>query len=119
MRSLIKRISGWQPYDPRWLITLANQQCPEEPWLAPALARCLWAQGVGSPYIRFVSSVRPNAPGSAWQFERNIVMEHPRIGEIVVDVLKTQRVGGIELLGQLLGRCTPAEVYAASRQGHE
>lgn len=91
----------WRPYDPTWLVALARTQLPEEPWLPDALAKCTKASG-DIPQIHFVNPHRPNRPGSEWQFERNLELEDPEHGMLVLDVLKGNRIGAVEFLGVLL-----------------
>ena len=91
----------WRPYDPAWLVALARAQLPEEAWLPDALARCTRASG-DIPQIHFVDPRRPNRRGSEWQFERNLTLEHPEHGELILDVLKRDRIGAVEFLGVLL-----------------
>jgi hypothetical protein len=91
----------WKPYDPAWLAALAREQHPDLPWLADALAGCTRAAWESRAYVHFVDLGDANQPGSAWQFEENVVLEHPREGEIVLDVLRGQRVGGAEFLKHL------------------
>lgn len=95
--ALYWRAHAWHPYDPAWLTQLAQKQHPEESWLPAALERCTLAKGRGR-YLYFVSAARPNLPGSAWQFERNITLEHPGYTLICLDVLKGHIIGGIELI---------------------
>lgn len=88
----------WRPYDPAWLVELARESRPDEPWLAEALARCTRATEGGRAYLYFVDPALPNEPGSQWQFEGNVSLEHPREGTLVLDVLRGRRIGGVELL---------------------
>jgi hypothetical protein len=53
------------------------------------------------PYTYFVDPTNPNKPGSEWQFDANIVVEHPTEGTLVLDVLKDQRIGGFETLDRI------------------
>lgn len=92
----------WKKYDPDWLVTLAREQQPEHQWLADSLLRCRRAKKESDYYLYFVDGSAPNRKGSAWQFSHNITLEHPLHGEIVVDILKGNKVGGIEFLGLLL-----------------
>jgi hypothetical protein len=39
--------------------------------------------------------------GSEWQIETNIVLEHPTEGDLVLDILKGQRVGGVETTSKI------------------
>ncbi|HEX8319442.1 hypothetical protein [Longimicrobium sp.] len=91
----------WKPYDPAWLAALAREQHPDMPWLADALAACTRAAWESRAYVHFVDPADANQPGSAWEFEENVVLEHPREGTIVLDVLRGQRVGGAEFLKHL------------------
>lgn len=92
---------NWKPYDPTWLVALAREQHPDLPWLADALEKCTRASWESRAYVHFVDPADANQPGSAWQFEENLVLEHPREGTIVLDVLRGQRVGGAEFLKRL------------------
>lgn len=91
----------WQNYDPTWLVELAKEQATDEPWLPQALARCTSALQQSRAYIYFVEPDTPNEPGSCWQFERSLVLEDERCGELVLDILQDNRVGGIEFLKYL------------------
>jgi len=91
----------WRPYDPAWLLGLAQQQWPEKIRLHQALSACTRASG-DVPYLHFVSARRANQAGAEWQFERNLHLEHPAYGDLVLDILKDGRVGGVEFLGLLL-----------------
>jgi hypothetical protein len=92
---------AWRDYDPSWLVDLAREQQSTEHWLHAALARCTRALGY-IPYIYFVDAERANAPDAAWQFERNVTLTHVEHGELVLDVLLGNRIGGVEFLGELL-----------------
>ena len=91
----------WKSYDPTWLVELARESLPEEPWLAEALARCTHAAQERRAYIYFADPSHPDEPGSEWQFHENIVLEHPKEGDLVVDVLRGQRIGGVEFLQRI------------------
>jgi hypothetical protein len=92
----------WRAYDPGWLVELARRQHPDKPWLAEALTQCTRVRRESNAYLRFVSPRRPNKPGSAWQFAENVLLEDEAAGDLVLDVLKHQRVGGVEFLSRLL-----------------
>ena len=92
------RSSTWIDYDPAWLVALAREQLPA---LAPALSRCTRALVESKAYIYFVSGDEANQPGSEWQFDRNEFLRDPVRGELVLDVLKDGRIGGIEFLSRL------------------
>lgn len=91
----------WQPYDPAWLVELAREQSPDEPWLADALARCTRAAEESRAYLYFVDPADANQPGAGWQFVENLTLEHPREGTLVLDILTGRRVGGVEFLKRL------------------
>lgn len=91
----------WKPYDPTWLVELARAQSPDEPWLADALARCTRAMENGRAYLYFVDPNAPNEPGSDWQFDNNLTLDHPREGMLVLDILTGRRVGGVEFISRL------------------
>lgn len=83
-------------YDPTWLVNLVRLEFPEEVALAVALADCTAPLSAGPAYVRFVDVANPNAPGSDWQFDRNVVLDSSPQGMVVIDLLKDGRVGGIE-----------------------
>lgn len=91
----------WEAYDPTWLVDLARESCPDEPWLVAALQRCTRAARESRAYIHFVDPANANAPGAEWQFVENILIEHPTDGDIVLDILTDRRVGGVEFLSRL------------------
>lgn len=91
----------WKPYDPTWMVDLAREQSADEPWLTDALARCTRAMEDGRAYLYFVDPIAPNEPGSDWQFDKNLTLEHPREGTLVLDILTGRRVGGIEFISRL------------------
>jgi hypothetical protein len=88
----------WREYDPSWLVQLARDQAPE---LMSSLANCTTARVESDAYIHFVNPEFPNQPGSRWQMDRNVSLQHPEHGELVLDLLKDGRVGGLEFLDRL------------------
>ena len=91
-----------RPYDPSWLVRAAKKQRPNDAGLHAALERCTIALSIEPFYIGFVDARRPNRPGSRWQFSRNILLEDTEQGDVVLDILKSGEVGGVELLSRLL-----------------
>ena len=91
----------WQPYDPAWLVALAREAMPDAPWLADALATCTRASQESRAYLYFADPSGANEPGSGWQLAENVVLHHPREGDLVLDVLKDGRIGGVEFLSRL------------------
>ncbi len=94
-------VTDWSRYDPTWLVQLAREQVPEHPWLPSALAQCTRSRWQGDAYLSFVDAQRPNESESEWQFLENIVLRHPVQGDLVLDILTEQRVGGVEFLSRI------------------
>ncbi len=101
----VVRKQRWQPYDPTWLVDLLGQQHPDEVELAASAQHCTRAR-VGRCYVYFVSSDRANQSRAEWQFSHNLLLESAEHGDIVVDVLQGNRLGGIEFLSRMLERRT-------------
>ncbi len=83
------------PFDPGRLVVLARAQHPDRPWLADALARCTAGRREGRAYVHFVE---PDDP--AWVVEETVRLAD-RGGDVLVDVLRGRRIGGVELLRDL------------------
>ena len=94
-------MTDWKSYDPAWLIELAKAQLPDETWLPAALAACTMARQESAAYIHFVSDADPDEPGSEWQSQTDLVLKHPTEGELVLDVLEGNRIGGVEFVAKL------------------
>lgn len=88
-------------FTPSALSDLARRECQEFPWLAEALLSCSEGVWESPAYLRFVSAQNANQPGSEWQFDTNVVLIHDVWGVVVLDVLKSSRVGGIEFLDRI------------------
>jgi hypothetical protein len=86
----------WEPYDPSALVELAREQHPEEVWLPDALAACSRGRRESEAYIHFVD---PDSSG--WRFDRNLQLESPSDGLIVLDILTNHRIGGVEFVDKL------------------
>jgi len=91
----------WKDYDPEWLARLAEQQEPDQPWLPDAIRKCTKYHSESDAYYHFVSADNPNQEGSEWQFDYNIILEDEKEGDIVLDVLKDKRIGGIEFISRI------------------
>ena len=94
---------NWNKYDPTWLVDLAVQTRPELKWLPDALSKCRQAAQESDAYIYFVEPSHANEFKSEWQFKENIILEHSEHGELVLDILQGNRVGGVEFLRRLPG----------------
>ncbi|HMF73859.1 MAG TPA: hypothetical protein VK616_20400, partial [Flavitalea sp.] len=51
-------------------------------------------------YFQFVSSENANQPGASWQHKKCICVESESWGDIVIDVLKEDIIGGFEFVRQ-------------------
>jgi hypothetical protein len=96
-------MSDWKPYDPAWLVELAKAQHPEEAWLPAALAACTMARQESAAYIHFATPADPDAPGSEWEAQTDIILKHPTEGELVLDIFEGNRIGGVEFVAKLSG----------------
>jgi hypothetical protein len=92
---------SWESYNPSWLVVLACEQHPQQPWLPDALSQCTRCLRESDAYIYFVNPVNPNEPGSEWQFDTSILLECPTEGLLVLDILKENRVGGVEFVDKI------------------
>ncbi len=90
----------WIDYDPSWLVRAAQFVQEEYPWLPEKLKECVKAirHGDTPSYIYFVNSYKPNKSGSDWQFKENIILEDTEHGDVVLDILEGDRIGGVEIL---------------------
>ncbi len=96
----------WKKYDPTWLIRASAYRFHEYPWLEVALTQCIRAKERNDWYTYFVNGSRPNKAGSEWQFQESITIENTPNGDIVIDVVRSNRVGGVEFLSRVMGEST-------------
>lgn len=85
-------------FNSQWIVELVKKQEPERLDIIEALEKCTKGKWESRAYIYFVSQKNANQKGAEWQFKENIVLEHKKIGTIVLDVLKDGRIGGIEFV---------------------
>ena len=78
----------------------------EYPWLPESLKNCVSIIKETKYYIYFINPKRPNKPGAEWQFADNIFLENTKYGDVVLDVLKDNRIGGVELYSKLMKEST-------------
>ena len=88
-------------YNPMWLVEVAPQVKNEYPWLVEELKKCVIVIKEDENYIYFITPENPNMPGSEWQIKDCIILENTKYGEVVLDVLKGNRIGGIEFLSKV------------------
>lgn len=80
------------------IIELVRQQEPDRQDIIIALQNCKDGRWTSNGYYQFVDSKNANQIGSEWQFDENIVLEPEYKGDIVLDLLKDGRIGGIEFM---------------------
>ena len=90
-----------QGFNPGMLVSVAEEQAPELPWLPAALAGLGAGNWESAAYVRYVSAANANQPGSEWQFQECVELEHQDLGDLVIDVLSGNRIGGIELIHRI------------------
>ena len=83
------------------IIELARQQLPNRADIIDQLLKLEKKEFDIKTYVQFVNSEKLNQKGSEWQFAENIILEHESEGTIVLDILKDNRIGGIEFINQI------------------
>lgn len=78
------------------LIRILEKEEPKNENLINSLRNCSGGKWRNKAYYQFVNSENPNQIGSEWQFSDNIIIEHPEKGTIILDLLKDNKIGGIE-----------------------
>jgi hypothetical protein len=94
-------LGRWIDYDPSWLVLEAAQRLPDRSEIQEALSRCQRAKWESNAYLYFEDASRPNKPGSSWEFDESVILESTSEGDLVLDLLKGNRVGGVEFLDRL------------------
>jgi len=80
------------------IIELVKEQEPERPDLISALQNCKSGHWTRQGYYQYVNSRNANQPNSDWQHAESIVIEQKSKGDIIIDILKDGRIGGIEFI---------------------
>lgn len=80
------------------LIQLVKVQMPEKIHILEILENHLIKSWEPVAYVYFVNSKNANQPNAEWQFKTSVMLEHEREGTIVIDILKDNRIGGIEFI---------------------
>ena len=83
------------------IINLVRQQEPDRQDIIEALQKCSVGQWTSNGYYRFVDSKNANEPNAEWQHDECIVLEQEDKGDIVLDLLKDGRIGGIEFINHI------------------
>ena len=84
--------------DLKEIIKLVEEQLPDRQDIVKALLECGNGSWTSRGYLQFVSSINANQPNAEWQHSDCIVIEQKNRGDIVIDVLKDGRIGGIEFI---------------------
>lgn len=77
------------------IIELVREQYPERDDVIEGLKNVASGHWSDRAYFRFVDSTNANQPGAEWQHDTCIVVDE---ANIVIDLLKDGRIGGIEFL---------------------
>jgi hypothetical protein len=77
---------------------LIQVQEPERKDIIIALQNCDDGYWASRSYYQFVNTINSNKAGSDWQNEECLVIETENEGDIVIDILKDGRIGGIEFI---------------------
>jgi hypothetical protein len=80
------------------IIRLVKRQQPDRDDIVSHLQKYPQGQWTRPGYYQFVDSTNANMPGAVWQHDECIVLEQENEGDIVLDVLRDGRVGGIEFI---------------------
>lgn len=80
------------------IIKLVREQEPNRQDLIQALQKCKGGYWSSNGYYSFVDSKNANQTDADWQHDECIVLEQENKGDIVIDLLKGGRIGGIEFI---------------------
>lgn len=88
-----ENITAPAPYDPTWVVQLAEKVIPEEKEIIEALKGCITIVGFckcGCGHMYFVN------PGSKeWNFDYDELLEREDDFDIIISVLKDKKIGCI------------------------
>ncbi len=93
----------WVDYDPSWLVSAAEAELTddEDRPIIDALKKCTQAKIESDAYIYFVDARNANEEDSEWNFDRNVMLFNTEHGIIVIDILKGNKIGGIEFFDRV------------------
>ena len=80
------------------IVDLVKAQHPNRLDLIAGLQNAGIGEWTSKGYYRFVSSANANELGAEWQIDESIVIEQNSNGDIVIDLLKDGRIGGLEFI---------------------
>lgn len=83
------------------IIKLVQEQYPDRQDLVEAFQNCNNGRWTSKGYYRFVDSKNANETNAEWQHDDCIVLEQKDKGDIIIDLLKDGRIGGLEFLDHI------------------
>lgn len=81
-----------------YIIKLAEEQLQDSPDIIETLRNCKDGYWSSNAYYKFVDSRNANQPGAEWQYDESIALEQADKPDLVLDILKDGRIGGIEFI---------------------
>ena len=90
----------WTQFDPTWIANAVRENYPEEKELLNDILKCTSCIVQSDSYTYFVDSTNANRPGSKWQFLRSFKINNTPCGNVILDVLKGKKLGGIQFLNK-------------------
>ncbi len=85
----------WEQFDASWLIELMKEQASEEKDVIKNLEECKRYFKKNNAYYYFVIK------NPEQYIERNIILNSKKYGEIVLDILNGNKIGGIEFIDRI------------------
>lgn len=85
--------------DINYIIELIERQKPERLDVIEALRNASNGKWASAGYYQFVDSKNANQPGADWQIDESFALAQENDANIVLDLLKDGRIGGVEFLG--------------------
>ncbi|MEO0509991.1 MAG: hypothetical protein AAF065_09045 [Verrucomicrobiota bacterium] len=89
-------------FDPKGLIEAAKKEHPSLEWLPHALLNLKEEKKRTEYYIHYVDPTNANQSGSEWQFSHTVEIKESEFGAVMIDILKGNQIGGIELYSKLM-----------------
>lgn len=80
------------------IIKLVQEQYPDRQDLIDAFQKCTEGSWTSNGYYSFVDSNNANEANAEWQHDECIILEQKDKGDIVIDLLKDGRIGGLEFI---------------------
>jgi hypothetical protein len=86
------------PFDPAWLVELAEKQWADEPFIAEALKQCTEGWWDDPGFIYFTDFFYPRDFCLPWFKKQGYFMKHETKGIVQLDMLRNGKIGGIQFL---------------------